>query len=186
MSGRRASHDVTLLDALADLPETTFEGEFWRVVHGSRPPIDGSKGAGRWNRRESEVLYCALEKDGAISEIYFHISRGQSVFPSRLTSVVYQMRAWFDKVIDLTDMALLAQLGIDTSKYQKMLYGECQRIGEAVGFLGFGAMLVPNARHSSSNLVVFPQNCDPDLIATATEEDVDWQAWRQERRRGQS
>ena len=88
MSVRRASHDVTLLDALADLPETNFEGEFWRVVHGSRSPIDGSKGAGRWNRRESEVLYCALKKDGAISEIFL------GPFPLCLDSSSKALRAY--------------------------------------------------------------------------------------------
>ena len=51
-----SGHDVDLLDALAELPETVFGGAFWRVVHGARSPLDGSKGAGRWNRRDSEVF----------------------------------------------------------------------------------------------------------------------------------
>ena len=93
---RRAGHSITLLDALGELPERRFDGTFWRVVHGARSPIDGSKGAGRWNLRESEVLYCAIEKDGALSEIDFHIRRAQPVFPSRLVSYACQMRASSD------------------------------------------------------------------------------------------
>ena len=91
MAGRHAGHDVDLLDALAELPETAFDGTLWRVVHGGRSPLDGSKGAGRWNVRESEVLYCALERDGALSEIHFHISRQQPVFPSRLRSTAHRL-----------------------------------------------------------------------------------------------
>ena len=133
MAVRRAGHDLGLLDALADIPETVFDGEFWRAVHGARSPLDGSKGAGRWNLRESEVLYCALERDGALSEIFFHINRQQSVFPSRLRSAVYRMRAGFGKVIDLSDMELLRRLGVDPAGYREILYRDTQRIGEAVG-----------------------------------------------------
>lgn len=177
MAGRRASHDVTLLDALTDLPETIFEGEVWRVVHGDRSPIDGSKGAGRWNLRESDVLYCALERDGALSEIYFHISRAQSVFPSRLVSTVCRMRGRFGKVLDLTDTALLTRLGVDQARYSELFYNATQRIGEAVGFLGFEAMLVPNARHSSTNLVAFPANFDFDDMEELGRDIVDWRSW---------
>lgn len=183
MSRRRLSHDVGLLDALSQFGETHFEGEFWRVVHGTRSPLDGSKGAGRWNRRESEVLYCALERDGALSEVLFHINRQQSVFPSRIRSAVHKMRAPFAKVLDLSDSRILAKLGVDMQRYQEILYDQTQKIGEAVGFLGFEAMLVPNARHPSINLVIFPANCDLDAITQLEASDVNWAKWRQNRRK---
>jgi len=178
MSARRSSHDVALLDALSELPEVPFAGDLWRVVNGVRSPLDGSTGAGRWNVRESEVLYCALEKDGALSEIYFHINRQQSVFPSRLTSTVHRLEATFDRTLDLTDRQRLSRLGVDLNRYTEILYDQTQKIGEAVNFLGFEAMLVPNARHESTNLVVFPQNCDLDEISLAEAADVDWSVWR--------
>ena len=181
MAGRRIGHELGLLDALADLPETVFEGEIWRVVHGARSPLDGSKGAGRWNVRESEVLYCALERDGALSEIFFHVNRQQSVFPSRLRSTVHRMRGRFGKVIDLSDMDLLERLGVDPARYREIVYRDTQRIGAAVGFLGFEAMRVPNARHPSDNLVIFPANCDLDAIEMMEAGAVDWADWRQNR-----
>lgn len=186
MAVRRAGHSVTLLDALGELPERRFDGTFWRVVHGVRSPIDGSKGAGRWNLRESEVLYCAIEKNGALSEIDFHIRRAQPVFPSRLVSLAYQMRASLDKVLDLTDTGLLTKLGVETSRYGELLYEETQKIGEAVGFLGFEAMLVLNARHPSVNLVIFPDNCDLDTLESVVKEPVDWSAWQRSRNTGGS
>ncbi len=176
-----SGHDVDLLDALAELPETVFGGAFWRVVHGARSPLDGSKGAGRWNRRDSEVFYCALERDGAVSEIYFHINRQQSVFPSRLRSTVHRMRAGFGKVIDLSDIELLERLSVDRARYREIVYRNTQRIGEALGFLGFEAMRVPNARHPSDNLVVFPANCDLDAIERLEADAVDWADWRRKR-----
>ncbi len=181
MAIRRAGHELGLLDALAELPETVFDGTFWRVVHGARSPLDGSKGAGRWNLRDSEVLYCALERDGALAEIFFHINRQQSVFPSRLRSTVHRMRGRFGKAIDLSDMAQLERLGVDPARYREILYRDRQRIGEAVGFLGFEAMRVPNARHPSDNLVVFPANCDPDAIERLQADAVDWADWRRKR-----
>ncbi len=181
MAGRRAGHDVDLLDALAELPETAFDGTLWRVVHGGRSPLDGSKGAGRWNVRESEVLYCALERDGALSEIHFHIARQQSVFPSRLRSTVHRLRAGFGKVLDLSDMGLLQRLGVDPARYREIVYVDTQRIGEAVGFLGFEAMRAPNARHPSDNLVIFPANCDLDAIEPIEADDIDWAEWRRNR-----
>lgn len=184
MPTRWSSHDVALLDVLSELPEAPFEGDLWRVVNGMRSPIDGSKGAGRWNLRESEVLYCALEKDGALSEIHFHITRQQSVFPSRLTSTVHRLQVEFGRTLDLSDIDLLSQLGVDPSCYAEVLYDQTQKIGEAVNFLGFEAMLVPNARHSSTNLVVFPQNCDLDEINSVDAFDVDWAAWRSSQKIG--
>lgn len=181
MAGRRSGHDVDLLDALAELPETAFDGTLWRVVHGGRSPLDGSKGAGRWNVRESEVLYCALERDGALSEIHFHIARQQSVFPSRLRSTVHRLRAGFGKVLDLSDMGLLQRLGVDPARYREIVYVDTQRIGEAVGFLGFEAMRVPNARHPSLDLVIFPANCDLDAIEPIEADDIDWTGWRRTR-----
>ena len=183
MSPRRWSHDISLLDALSELPEVPYEGDLWRVVNGVRSPLDGSKGAGRWNLRESEVLYCALEKDGALSEIYFHINRQQSVFPSRLTSAVHRLHAKFGRTLDLSDIDLLSRYGVDADLYTEILYDQTQKIGEAVNFLGFEAMLVPNARHSSTNLVVFPQNCDLNEINSFEARDVDWTAWRTSQRK---
>ena len=181
MALRRIGHELGLLDALAELPETAFDGEFWRVVHGSRTPLDGSKGAGRWNLRDSEVLYCALERDGALSEIFFHVNRQQSVFPSRLRSTIHRMRGRFGKTIDLSDMDLLEQFGVDPARYGEIVYRDTQRIGEAVGFLGFEAMRVPNARHPSDNLVIFPANCDLDAIERLEAGAVDWADWRRKR-----
>lgn len=178
----RISHDDRLLDALASLPETIFAGTIWRVVNAMRSPLDGSRGAGQWNLRTTEVLYNAFESDGALSEIQFHISRGQSVFPSRLKHTLHEMTAELSKVLDLSDPRLLGSLGVDMNRYTEMLYQKTQIVGEAVAFLGFEAIIVPNARHQSRNLVIFMQNIGLDAIEARHQTDFDWHAWRAARR----
>lgn len=66
-------------------------------------------------------------------------------------------------------MELLTRPGVDVASYAEILYAQTQRIGEAVGFLGLEAMLIPNARHASTNLVVFPQNSYLDTLSTASQ-----------------
>ena len=149
------------------------------MVNAIRSPIDGSRGSGRWNLRTSEVLYTALEADGALSEIHFHLSRGNPIFPSRMEHKLFELNANFAKTLDLSDTKLLSSLGIDLDRYKELLYSETQKVGEAVGFLGFEAMIVPNARHRSNNLVVFTQNFDLDAIEIAASTDVDWREWRE-------
>lgn len=154
MTAEQSGHGILLLDTLNDLPAVPFNGTVWRVVNGARSPLDGSKGAGRWNLRESEVLYCSLEKDGALSEMNFHISRQNSVFPGLLNSVIHRLNACFEYTLDLSNVALLEKLGVNRSQYTEILYEQTQKIGEAVNSLGFEAMRVPNARHKSVNLIV--------------------------------
>ncbi len=178
MPAERTGHDDRLLDALTSLPEVQFSGTMWRVVNAIRSPIDGSRGSGRWSVDDGQVLYTSLEADGALSEIHFHISRANSVFPSRLKHNLFQLTAELAKVLDLSDPSVLSSLGIDMSRYSEILYPETQVVGGAVAFLGFKAIIVPNARHRSNNLVVFLQNVDLDAIVTGEETPVDWTAWR--------
>lgn len=178
MTPERTGHDDRLLDALTCLPEATFSGAIWRVVNAIRSPIDGSRGSGRWNAADSQVLYTSLEADGALSEIHFHISRANPIFPSRMKHNLFQLTTELAKVLDLSDPSVLSSLGIDMSRYSEILYSKTQVVGEAVAFLGFEAIIVPNARHSGNNLVIFLQNIDLDAIAVGTETPVDWTAWR--------
>lgn len=178
MSSWHSSHDDRLLDALTSLPEVPFSGTMWRVVNAMRSPIDGSRGSGRWNSDDSQVLYTSLEADGALSEIHFHISRANPIFPSRLKHNLFQLTAELAKVLDLSDPSMLSSLGVDMSRYSEILYPKTQVVGEAVAFLGLEAIIVPNARHQSNNLVFFMQNIDLDAIEIGEEVSVDWAAWR--------
>ena len=51
-----------------------------------------------------------------------------------------------------------------------------QEIGDAAQFLGFAGIIVPSARWSGSNLVLFTDRLEPDTLAVLTQEPIDWAA----------
>lgn len=175
--GRRA-HDDRLLDALGEIAHRTFSGRMWRVVRDGRSVLDASRGAGRWNPSHLSVLYGAKEPDGAIAEIHFHLSRGQSVFPSRMRHVLHELRIRTEKTLVLADMAQLVALGVDQARYQEILYKRTQEIADAAAFLGFDGIIAPSARWRCENIVLFLGALNLENIEERDQTPVDWKAWR--------
>ena len=53
-----------------------YVGSVWRMTWASRNPLVGGTGGGRWHPpNEFEVLYTSTVADGAMAEIYFHLSK---------------------------------------------------------------------------------------------------------------
>ncbi|MFZ5615976.1 MAG: RES family NAD+ phosphorylase [Pseudomonadota bacterium] len=181
MTERRA-HDDRLLDAIGKIAPARYDRNVWRVVREGRSPTDGSRGGGRWNPSDLSVLYCAEEKDGALSEIHFHLSRGQPVFPSRIRHVVWKLGAELKRSLTLLDVEALTRLGVEMSRYQGILYAKTQEIGAAAAFLGFDGLISPSARYDCANLVVFLDNAAPEALAEIESEPVDWSLWKRRRR----
>src|SRR3546814_11262848 len=102
----------------------------WRVVRTGLDVLDGSRGSGRWNTSEMSVLYGAAKREGAIAEIYFHLSRGQSVFPSRMRHDVFELTIKMQKALILADEGQLKRLGVDDSRYRELLYTRTPEIGD--------------------------------------------------------
>jgi hypothetical protein len=122
------------------------------------------------------------KRDGALSEIHFHLSRGQPVFPSRIRHVVWRLGAELQRALTLLDVKRLAALGVEMSRYRDILYARTQEIGAAAAFLGFDGLLAPSARHECANLVVFLDNAPPEALVEQECEPVDWAAWTRGRR----
>lgn len=177
----RRAHDDRLLDALGAHAPVAYARAVFRVVREGRSPLDGSRGAGRWNPAEISVLYCSEERDGALSEIHFHLSRGQPVFPSRLRHQLWRIDAGLQKALRFLDMKALVSLGVDAARWREMLYDRTQEIGAAAAFLGYDGLLAPSARHDSNALVIFLDNAAPEALAERDSEPVDWDAWRRGR-----
>ena len=125
------------------------------------------------------VLYGAAEPDGAIAEINFHLSRGQSVFPSRMRHDLYELAVAAGRTLVLADMAQLVRLGVEDSRYREILYDRTQEIGAAAAFLGFDGLIAPSARWNCRTIVLFLDAIDPDEIRTVAVQPVDWAGWRQ-------
>jgi len=180
--------DNRLLDALEALPVAPFAATVWRVVREGRDPCQCSAAGNRWDTGEFDVLYTSLTRDGAIAEMYFHLKRGQPVFPSKLRYTLHEIRVALNGVYDLSDRAALQNLGVDMSQYgqlaylsRKAEYPTCQQVGDAAHFLGSpepgdpSGMLVPNARHDCANLVIFCDHTKPhEFEEVANHGVIDW------------
>lgn len=181
MSEIPGARDLELLDALDAMQRGEFEGSVWRIVREGRDPLQGSPAGARWDPGTLDVICTSLERDGALAEIHFHLSR-QPVFPSGLRSLIHRIKVRASRILRLGDMDILERLGIDRIRYKDLEYGRTQAIGDAAAFLGFDGLIVPSARRRCDNLVLFTDRLDHAALLVEESEPVDWNSWRQSKR----
>lgn len=179
MSDGRKARDLDLLDAIDKFARTTFTGQVWRVVRETRDVLQASRVGARWDPGTFDVLYTSLDRDGALEEGYFHLSR-QPVFPS-VPFQLHRIRVNAARILRLDQMELLRQLGVDISKYDSMNYSRTQAIADVAFFLGFNGLVVPSARSRFQNLVLFTDRIEVTGTEVENSEPVDWKAWRRTR-----
>jgi len=187
MNESKLRRDNKLIDAIEDYASVEFDGPVWRAVRDGRDPAQCSSSGGRWDDGTFDVLYTAAEKDGAIAEMYFHLKRGQPIFPSQVRYRLHELLASLKRALRLVDLEALSVLGIDTSRYGQLMYQErqaeyprCQDIAEVAHFLGFDGLIVPNARWDCKNIVLFCDQLEHGSIeATIDHGFVDWIQWEQ-------
>jgi RES domain-containing protein len=184
-SGRRI-RDAALIDALESAPSTSFAGVVWRVVREGRDVLQGSAYGGRWDDGTFDVLYTSERADGAIAEMYFHLSRGQPVIPSKVAYHLYELRVTLPRALEVADLAALSALGVDTSRYGRLSYLERaeeyprpQEIAETAHFVGFDGLVVPNARFDCRNVVLFCDRIPPEAADVVEDHGaISWADWR--------
>lgn len=176
-------HDPDLLDLLANYAPQSFEGTVWRATRPNQDPLAFSYNGGRWAPPSSyqsvPVLYTSLERHGAIVEIASWLSM---LVPQPSKPIaVHRLVVRATDVVTL-DAAALDTLGVDSGRYGERSYaamGEAppsrtQEIGAALSFLGIDGLIVPSARWSCGNLVLF-DNLDNQIdIDDEGCEHVDW------------
>lgn len=181
MAGGRKARDLELLDALDALERVSFEGTCWRAVREGRDPLQGHPSGGRWDPGTFDVLYTALEPDGAMAEIDFHLSR-QPVFPSKIRFGLHEIAVTTRQTLKLANLDALVPLGLDKAAYQQVLYTRTQEIGDAAIFLGFDGLIAPSARWPCLNLVLFTDRLEPGDLRVIRAQSANIAAWRQEKR----
>ncbi len=177
--------DYALLDAIEAIDPVHYHGSVWRAAGDGHDPCRCSRSGGRWDDGTFDVLYTSEMADGAIAELYFHLKRGQPVFPSQVRYRLHEIFSHLDRALRLVDMAALERLGLDTSKYGRLSYQErqaeyprSQDIGEAAHFLGFDGLIVPSARWDCRNVILFCDEVPPESCYQRKDHDViDWRAW---------
>ena len=179
MTGGRQARDPDLLESIDRFERTPFAGKVWRVVRETRDPLQASAVGARWDPGTFDVLYTSLDPDGALEEMYFHLSR-QPVFPS-VPFKLHRLRVQATNVLRLPEMRMLEELGVDASRFIAMDYMRTRAIGDAAYFLGFDGLIVPSARSRFLNLVLFDNRIDMTDAEIEQSEPIDWKAWRKPR-----
>jgi RES domain-containing protein len=180
MTTRRA-RDPAVLDWLDAFRREDFSGIAWRVGREGRDPTQGHPSNGRWDPGTFDVLYTSLARDGALSEIFFHLSR-QPVFPSKIKSLIHRLTINVTGLLRLDTLEDVARGGVDISRYGGTDYVGLREIGDAAYFLGFNGMIVPSARASCLNLVLFTERVAVEAVVVDATDPVDWNEWRLSRR----
>lgn len=184
-TGHRAPRPRALIDALEAKTPTVLAARLWRVVSDGRDPLQPGRSGGRWDDGSFDALYTSTLRDGAIAEAWFHAARGQPIPPSKPRKRVYSIEAQLHRVLDLSADGGLTALGVDMSKYGRLSYLErggeypsTQQIGEAAFFYEYEAIIVPNARWPTSNVVIFTENAKFNELSADAGEFLDLSIWR--------
>jgi RES domain-containing protein len=145
-----------LLDALERLEPQRFAQRAWRHMFNDHPPDAENMRGARWNPPEVAAIYLSLTRDGAIAE-GDHVVAIQPRRP-RARRYVYPVDVTLDNVLDISNLARLAELGVTAPDLEGDDLTPCQQVGGAVAWLGHDGLLVPSARSPATNLIIFPAN----------------------------
>lgn len=172
------AHDSALLDALSECTPISFSGEVWRITRKGLEPLRGSTAHGRWSAgADIEVLYTSLKREGALAEIGFRLGL-EPVWPSRMKHDIHRLEAGVERALKLADFPALERLGVDTSRFAGFDYGQTTAIAAAAHFLEFDGLIVPSARSTAQNLVLFKERVK--TLKLVASEGVDWAKWRKQ------
>lgn len=161
----RKIRNPELLDQLQERATQPFAGHIWRMARAGRNPLLATNPKGRWDDGSFDVLYAARDADAARAEVYYHLTRGQPVFPSTLKIHLHEIAADLKRVLEFENLEALQPFGVDAANYGASDYARLQaeysitqQIGEAAHFLGLEAIVVPSARWPGQNIVVMATN----------------------------
>jgi RES domain-containing protein len=172
-------HDLALLERLDAFGVERFDGEVFRATRRSLDPLAASTSGGRWAPKGLvPVLYTSLVREGALAEICYHWSQ-LTPWPSR-PAAIHCLGVSAERRLRLL-RADLEELDVDLGRYETINYGRTQKIGAAVAFLGCDGLIVPSARWSCENLILFTENhALSSRLEILSSEEIDWQIWAQD------
>lgn len=156
-----------------------FEGAVWRVTWATRDALAGGTGGGRWHPpNDFEVLYTSLDENGAMAEVYHHLSKAP-VFSSSHVKI-NKLRVSAEKTLVFPDIASLEAVGVTEEAFRKGDHKRTREVGAAARFLDIEGLMVPSARWPCSNLALFPDRMrNRDSLQVEEARDINWPAWRE-------
>lgn len=181
----RPPRPQALLDAIEVEVPVDLKATLWRVVSDGRDPLSAGRSGGRWDDGSFDVLYTSSERDGALAEAWFHFAHGQPIPPSKPVKRIHRLGVDLSRVLDLSGEGRLAALGVGMRLYGQLSYvqrgGEyptTQQIGEVAFFYEYEAIIVPNARWPTSNVVILTEHTSLTRITADDGELIDLARWR--------
>lgn len=148
------------LAAIAAIGPISFADSVYRVVSGAlREKILSTEGnryyPGRYHiGGETGILYTSLKRDLAVRELGRHAARADL----QGGLVVGSIKVKLQKVLDLTQAAVLDKLGLSNKELVSPDWSITQAISHQARKAGFQGLLVPSATGGGVNLVVFENN----------------------------
>jgi len=168
-------HDRELLDSLERLGGKSLHLDVWRVTWRTRGVLDVG-GGGRWNHPgKPDAIYTSLESDGAIAEIYHHLSRAPVL--SSADRILHPLNVRTETTLDLTDAGILRRLGLTAEMLDSDDPSATREVAHAAFLLDHDSLLVPSLRWKCANLVVFPDRIDETRIQAGQAKSINWPAW---------
>jgi RES domain-containing protein len=149
-------HDPALVDLLAEAPAGNWTGRAWRHMFAEYPPDRVNTTGARWNPPGVGAIYVSLSRDGALSEARYRLESEPR--PIRVKQTLYELEISLHQVLDLSSEGSLGRLGIGIAELQSRDMTACRRVGYAAEFLEHDGLIVPSARHSGQNLVIFDRH----------------------------
>jgi RES domain-containing protein len=159
-----------LLEQLGELRSSPWSGRLFRWTFEGTPPDRPNTRGARWNPPDVAALYTCFSRRGVVAESDYLIA-AQGIAPTRKRQV-HTFELSLNSVLEITDRAVLARLGIDQVALTSDDQSKCQLVGGAVERLSHDGLIVPSARSSATNLVIFvnrrPLDASLELIETET------------------
>ena len=160
-----------VLDLLQAVEPEPWQGVAFRHMFAGLPPDKENTRGARWNPPGIGAIYLSTTRAGVLAEAEYHLSLQAPRLRARRT--LYEVRLSLHNVLNLTDDRLLGELGISPAELDDPMMEACQEVGGAASWLEHDGILVPSARSSAVNLVVYPANTQPTAeFETLAEEEL--------------
>jgi RES domain-containing protein len=163
-------------DRVARARRTTFHGVAYRqqaVRYDPRSGEGARQRGGRYNPPGSfPVLYLCTTRDCAVAEFRREGERQVVGVAGLLPRLLFRYEIVLDDVIDLTDSAVLVDLGVTTDELVQRDWKSTQDLGTLAHHLGCQALVAPSATGIDTVLVVFLEN-----VALGTVEPTALERW---------
>jgi|SRR6185437_3595720 len=147
----------SLEEILASQKSFAWEGKAFRVMLNDYPPDRENTFGARWNPPDLAAIYCCLDPAVCMAEVEYGLARQPRPVKADLRRTIYRIDLAVGAVMDLSAIRpKLEAIGIGASELFADDMKVSQEIGRLATWLGCDGLIVPSARKTGHNMVVYP------------------------------